>query len=946
MSIIIKSVHILRLTIFINTLLLLQACQPKENIDKEGENWQWELVTTQGTPTARHEASFVEHNGLMYLIGGRRINPTNVFDPSNNTWVQKSKPPLELHHFQAVSLGDAIYIVGAMTGGYPKESPLTHVIKYDPNTDTYTNVHEIPQARRRGGAGAVVYNDKIYLVGGITNGHIDGYKPWLDEYNPETGEWKVLPDATFARDHVQATVLNDKLYVFGGRTSRQRTNQVLELLVEYGEVFDLKKQQWDVVKQDLALPTLRAGNMLFAWGDEIIVAGGESHTQEAAHAEVDSFNVVTRKWRRWPNALKGRHGTGLAQANGYLYMASGSANRGGGPELPTMERLKLPDIHTTSKAAQENDTDTTITQNWHTITVDFTGPAVAETDEENPFTNYRLDVEFKNSKSKHSVRGFFAADGNAANTGADNGNVWRVHFTPDVKGEWSYSAVLRKGKNIAILDAGDIADAQSIPITNSTGTFLVVDTDKEAPDFRANGFLTADGAYFRFRNSNTYWIKAGANSPENMFGFFEFDGTYRHGQNERDGEASAGNELHRLQAHAQDWQLGDPTWQDGKGKNIFGAYNYLASKGMNSHYFLTMNINGDGKDVWPFISHKDFSRFDVSKLEQWDMVFSHMQAKGILLHMVIQETENERLFDDGDTGPQRKLYFNELIARFAHHPALVWNLGEENGPAEWSPIAQTHQQRKAMSSYLKKHDPYQHPVLLHTHSTPEAKDEILSPQLGHQPLDGLSFQVEKRETVNAEIQRWFKASSKANRKWLITMDEIGVWQDGALPDSKDPNHNTLRRYALWGTLMGGGAGVEWYFGAKHQATDLTSEDWRLRDRLWTITNHARVFFEEHLPYWSMQAANELADQEDAYVLAKKGEIYAVYLPKVLSTKLDMSASHGEFTVQWFDPLHGGELQQGSRKIVSAGGQVDVGQPPSNVDRDWVVLVKKLEDKNG
>lgn len=101
----------------------------------------------------------------------------------------------------------------------------------------------------------------------------------------------------------------------------------------------------------------------------------------------------------------------------------------------------------------------------------------------------------------------------------------------------------------------------------------------------------------------------------------------------------------------------------------------------------------------------DHTRFDCSKLDQWEIVFEHMQRKGVLLHVVTQETENERLLDDGDTGPLRKLYYRELIARFAHHPALVWNLGEENGPAEFSPNGQTSEQQKAMSNYLKASDP-------------------------------------------------------------------------------------------------------------------------------------------------------------------------------------------------------------------------------------------------
>ena len=47
---------------------------------------------------------------------------------------------------------------------------------------------------------------------------------------------------------------------------------------------------------------------------------------------------------------------------------------------------------------------------------------VDELDEVNPFLDYRLNVTFSHKKSakEYLVPGFFAADGNAANTSATN----------------------------------------------------------------------------------------------------------------------------------------------------------------------------------------------------------------------------------------------------------------------------------------------------------------------------------------------------------------------------------------------------------------------------------------------------------------------------------------------------------------------------------------------
>ena len=80
-----------------------------------------------------------------------------------------------MHHFQAVVFDNKIYVVGAMTGAYPKEPPLSHVYIYNPAADAWSQGPEVPVDRRRGGAGAVLYNGEIYLVAGITNGHYDGH---------------------------------------------------------------------------------------------------------------------------------------------------------------------------------------------------------------------------------------------------------------------------------------------------------------------------------------------------------------------------------------------------------------------------------------------------------------------------------------------------------------------------------------------------------------------------------------------------------------------------------------------------------------------------------------------------------------------------------------------------------------------------------------------------
>ncbi|WP_430451615.1 hypothetical protein [Rhodopirellula europaea] len=98
------------------TLLLISSAVSLHADSPESKKRAWETLETNGHPTARHEAALVGFQNKLYLLGGRRINPVDVYDPATNVWTANSKTPLELHHFQGVIVEDAIYLMGAMTG--------------------------------------------------------------------------------------------------------------------------------------------------------------------------------------------------------------------------------------------------------------------------------------------------------------------------------------------------------------------------------------------------------------------------------------------------------------------------------------------------------------------------------------------------------------------------------------------------------------------------------------------------------------------------------------------------------------------------------------------------------------------------------------------------------------------------------------------------------------
>ena len=578
---------------------------------------------------------------------------------------------------------------------------------------------------------------------------------------------------------------------------------------------------------------------------------------------------------------------------------------------------------------------------WHRITLTFDGPFTSEQAEVNPFMDYRLRVEFRNGDHTFIVPGYYAADGNAGETGADSGNKWRVQFSPDKEGKWSFLASFRTGKGIAISDEAEAGS--SVSFDGRAGTFQVAESDKAAPDFRGEGRLDYVGdRYLRFAESGRIFLKAGPDSPENFLAFGDFDATFSHNPNRQF--------LKDWAPHVKDWKEGDPTWRGGKGKGIIGAVNYLSSKGMNVVYFLTQNIIGDGQDVWPYPDYDERFRFDCSKLDQWEIVFQHMTQKGIVLNVVTQERENDQLHDGGALGPERKIYYRELIARFAHNPALFWHLGEEN--------TNTVEQVKEFCDYFAGNDPYHHPKALHT--VPYAWDVLYEPLLGHPTFEMLSVQTrDDYNVIYPQTVKWIERSRAAGREWPVFIDEVGVAWQGLEPDDQYPNNQgIMRKWALYPSLMAGGSGVEWYFGYDRPHSDLTCQDWRSRDRFWDIARYS-IEIMGSLPLAEMYPRNHLlnTDTGDAYCLAADGKVYAVYFREWRDATIDLREHPGRYALGWFNPrtgegpMSGSELRERYPRrnvasideiVVASAHLSSIGPAPYDHHDDWLVIISQTE----
>ncbi|MEM7575681.1 MAG: galactose oxidase [Bacteroidota bacterium] len=343
----------LRLYVFLN-LMLAVGCSNKETVTTVATTsaveqpvvWHSLESTDGSTPIARHEAAFVAVGDKFYLLGGRGIKPVSIYDTKTNSWTQGAESPIEIHHFQPVVYQEEIYLLGAMTGPWPGEIPVPNLYIYNPASDEWRLGPEIPAERRRGGAGAVLHEGKIYLVCGIKDGHRGDHKTWLDSYDLEADRWTILADAPRARDHFQAVVIDDRLYAAAGRRTGSVPDDPFGGTEALVDVYDLATNSWTSLAD--TLPTPRAGNAAIGLEQRLLILGGESPAHEHAHHEVEALDVSSGHWQQLPPLSRGRHGTGVVHYQNQLLMASGCGNRGGNPELADLIQCAV-----VASAAQE-----------------------------------------------------------------------------------------------------------------------------------------------------------------------------------------------------------------------------------------------------------------------------------------------------------------------------------------------------------------------------------------------------------------------------------------------------------------------------------------------------------------------------------------------------------------------------------------------------------------
>ena len=483
------------------------------------------------------------------------------------------------------------------------------------------------------------------------------------------------------------------------------------------------------------------------------------------------------------------------------------------------------------------------------VEIEFTGPSSLGMGSPNPF-QIEMDVTFTGPTGQiFTVPAFYDGDG----AGGLDGDIWKVRFSPNTAGTWTYLTYSIEGS-----------------LNNLNGTFLVSDTNGcqttvpgGLPNFACVGRLEYTGEHYLKFAEGPYWLKGGVNEPEDFLG----------------SEVNAGFGS----KHA--------------------AIDYLGGTGINSMYLMLTNVDGDRRNVWPWVGDTqdeaklNHERFDVAKLEYWEEIFTYIQQKGLVLHIVFED-------DHAWTGFNRSMLYREIVARFGHHNGLYWNLAEEYNEVYSS------DQMKGFAQILSDLDPYGHPLTVHQQGGLNNWD----PFVGDSRFDLTSFQTSTSPQNSAAVD-WFTKVENSSRTIPVAFDESTRNLTSADRD--------MFRHIAW-SIYTGGANIEIYtrvFGSTFLDYDLIFED----------LARARKYIDD-LSFPEMRPKNEMLLSGEGYVFTQLGETYLVYLPNGGSISLDLSGSESVFAAEWFNPRSGAIQSIG---YVSGGAPYAISAPDS---LDWVLLL--------
>lgn len=285
------------------------------------ENSSWTLG--EEMLTNRTEITAAVLDDKIYVIGGAdyradgAVNTVEIYDPNTNQWTNGAPLPYDLDHAPSVVYNGKIYVIG----GFLQDKITTNkVLIYDPITNEWAEGTPLPEPRCC--HVAEVVNGTIYAISGLDYDHHPVATNYA--YNIENDTWVTkapMPDKNGPKHHAASAVIDDKIYVLGGRLfGNGVANEINDALTNLDDnmIYDPKTDKWSSMDP---MPIRRSGFAAETLNGEIYVFGGQM--ADGSNINVERYDPITNQWSIEPDMQVDRSGLAVAAYNDKIYVFGG-----------------------------------------------------------------------------------------------------------------------------------------------------------------------------------------------------------------------------------------------------------------------------------------------------------------------------------------------------------------------------------------------------------------------------------------------------------------------------------------------------------------------------------------------------------------------------------------------------------------------------------------------
>ncbi|MGX4641480.1 Kelch repeat-containing protein [Massilia sp. SYSU DXS3249] len=305
--------------------------------------------TVGSTPAARWsrtaDASLARQEIYPAVLGDRIIvaggilsqppgftDQAEAYDVNTGRWTTLAPLPEGRHHIALAEAGGKIYGIGGFSGAIPDWRAHTTVFVYDAQANRWSAGPSLPQARAEGVVASS--KGKIYFIGGRVptspqakhiSEHADTQRG--EVLDTRSGRWERIADAPTARNSAAAAVIDDRIYVVGGRQMlRQDDGRQRPVNLATLEVYDPATDRWET---RAPMPQAQGGLAAAAYDGKLYAFGGEQFVPSGkVFADAWVYDPKGDRWSALPPMPTPRHGHGAAVVGNRIFLMGGGEKVG------------------------------------------------------------------------------------------------------------------------------------------------------------------------------------------------------------------------------------------------------------------------------------------------------------------------------------------------------------------------------------------------------------------------------------------------------------------------------------------------------------------------------------------------------------------------------------------------------------------------------------------